>query len=133
MTHERTLKLSVRQKGIRTPGRGKNSRLEKQFVDKMYVCSILPLLINEKGVTLLSPPFSFSWTRDGAHFKIEEHPNVNMRPNSGTLEVDITKRRAESFEGVYQCTAENKHGKAVSDNIVVRQSSKCILSVPFPV
>uniref|UniRef100_A0A3P9J6L5 Neural cell adhesion molecule L1 n=1 Tax=Oryzias latipes TaxID=8090 RepID=A0A3P9J6L5_ORYLA len=69
-----------------------------------------------------NPDPSFSWTRDGAHFKIEEHPNVNMRPNSGTLEVDITKRRAESFEGVYQCTAENKHGKAVSDNIVVRQS-----------
>uniref|UniRef100_A0A3B3BTW1 Neuronal cell adhesion molecule n=1 Tax=Oryzias melastigma TaxID=30732 RepID=A0A3B3BTW1_ORYME len=68
------------------------------------------------------PHPSFSWTIDGADFKIEEHPNIIMRPNSGTLEVDISQRRAESFEGVYQCTAENKHGKAVSDNIVVRQS-----------
>ncbi|XP_050929191.1 neuronal cell adhesion molecule isoform X12 [Lates calcarifer] len=45
-----------------------------------------------------------------------------MRPHSGTLVVDISREKAEHYEGVYQCTARNKHGTAVSNNIVVRQS-----------
>ncbi|XP_041852861.1 neuronal cell adhesion molecule-like isoform X15 [Melanotaenia boesemani] len=68
------------------------------------------------------PHPSFSWTRDGTHFDIDEDPNVNMRPHSGTLEVDISRERVDQYEGVYQCTARNKHGTAVSNNIVVRQS-----------
>ncbi|XP_030588363.1 neuronal cell adhesion molecule-like isoform X4 [Archocentrus centrarchus] len=68
------------------------------------------------------PHPSFSWTRNGTHFDIENHPSVDMRPQSGTLVVDISRERAENYEGVYQCTARNKHGTAVSNNIVVRQS-----------
>ncbi|KAM3610035.1 uncharacterized protein V6R79_024330 [Siganus canaliculatus] len=45
-----------------------------------------------------------------------------MRSHSGTLVVDISRTKAEQYECVYQCTARNKHGTAVSDNIVVRQS-----------
>ncbi|XP_069384400.1 neuronal cell adhesion molecule-like isoform X8 [Paralichthys olivaceus] len=45
-----------------------------------------------------------------------------MRPHSGTLVVDISREKADHYEGVYQCTARNKHGTAVSHNIVVRQS-----------
>ncbi|XP_069384395.1 neuronal cell adhesion molecule-like isoform X2 [Paralichthys olivaceus] len=68
------------------------------------------------------PHPSFSWTRNGTHFDIDEDANVVMRPHSGTLVVDISREKADHYEGVYQCTARNKHGTAVSHNIVVRQS-----------
>ncbi|XP_069551349.1 neuronal cell adhesion molecule-like isoform X20 [Brachyistius frenatus] len=68
------------------------------------------------------PHPSFSWTRNGTHFDTEKDPNVNMRSHSGTLVVDISREKAEHYEGVYQCTARNKHGTAVSNNVVVRQS-----------
>ncbi|XP_036815280.1 neuronal cell adhesion molecule isoform X12 [Oncorhynchus mykiss] len=68
------------------------------------------------------PHPSFSWTRNGIHFDIDQDPKVTMRPRSGTLVVDISGEKAETYEGVYQCTARNKHGAAVSNNIVIRQS-----------
>ncbi|KAK6319831.1 hypothetical protein J4Q44_G00089380 [Coregonus suidteri] len=68
------------------------------------------------------PHPSFSWTRNGTHFDIDQDPKVTMRPHSGTLVVDISGEKAESYEGVYQCTARNEHGTAVSNNIVIRQS-----------
>ncbi|XP_055087899.1 neuronal cell adhesion molecule a isoform X1 [Periophthalmus magnuspinnatus] len=45
-----------------------------------------------------------------------------MKPNSGTLVIDISGEKAEAYEGTYQCTAHNDHGTAVSNNIVIRQS-----------
>ncbi|XP_023257220.1 neuronal cell adhesion molecule isoform X2 [Seriola lalandi dorsalis] len=68
------------------------------------------------------PHPSFSWTRNGIHYDIDQDPNVAMKPHSGTLVVDISREKADHYEGVYQCTARNKHGTAVSHNIVVRQS-----------
>uniref|UniRef100_A0A3Q3XAH8 Neuronal cell adhesion molecule n=1 Tax=Mola mola TaxID=94237 RepID=A0A3Q3XAH8_MOLML len=68
------------------------------------------------------PHPSFSWTRNGTHFDIDSDPNVTMKPHAGTLVVDIGRVKAEHYECVYQCTARNKHGTAVSNNIVVRQS-----------
>ncbi|XP_031724978.1 neuronal cell adhesion molecule-like isoform X24 [Anarrhichthys ocellatus] len=68
------------------------------------------------------PHPSFSWTRNGTHFDIDEDPNVTMKPHTGTLVVDISRAKAEHYECVYQCTARNKHGTAVSNNIVVQQS-----------
>ncbi|KAJ8008781.1 hypothetical protein DPEC_G00081980 [Dallia pectoralis] len=65
---------------------------------------------------------SFSWTRNGTHFDLEKDPKVLMKPNSGTLVIDITGEKAEAYEGVYQCTAHNQHGSALSNNIVIRQS-----------
>ncbi|CAB1313413.1 unnamed protein product [Coregonus sp. 'balchen'] len=59
---------------------------------------------------------------NGTHFDIDQDPKVTMRPHSGTLVVDISGEKAESYEGVYQCTARNEHGTAVSNNIVIRQS-----------
>ncbi|XP_074488443.1 neuronal cell adhesion molecule-like isoform X2 [Sebastes fasciatus] len=67
------------------------------------------------------PHPSFSWTRNGTHFDIDQDPNVTMMPHSGTMEVDISRAKAEHYESVYQCTARNKHGTAVSNNIVVQQ------------
>ncbi|XP_036374071.1 neuronal cell adhesion molecule a isoform X12 [Megalops cyprinoides] len=68
------------------------------------------------------PHPSFSWTRNGTHFDIDKDPKVMMKPNSGTLVIDISMEKAEAYEGVYQCTARNEHGAAVSNNIVIRQS-----------
>ncbi|XP_064865960.1 neuronal cell adhesion molecule isoform X10 [Oncorhynchus nerka] len=68
------------------------------------------------------PHPSFSWTRNGTHFDIDQDPKATMRPHSGTLVVDISGEKVESYEGVYQCTARNEHGTAISNNIVIRQS-----------
>lgn len=67
---------------------------------------------------------SFSWTRNGTHFDVEKDSKVLMKPGSGTLVIDISGEKAEAYEGTYQCTAHNEHGTAVSNNIVIRQSSK---------
>ncbi|XP_038192124.1 neuronal cell adhesion molecule isoform X25 [Arvicola amphibius] len=69
------------------------------------------------------PPPSFSWTRNGTHFDIDKDPLVTMKPGSGTLVINIiTEGKAETYEGVYQCTARNERGAAISNNIVVRPS-----------
>ncbi|XP_043980254.1 neuronal cell adhesion molecule-like isoform X17 [Gambusia affinis] len=74
------------------------------------------------------PHPSFSWTRNGTHFDVEQDESVTMRPHSGTLVVDISRARPEHYDGVFQCTARNKHGSAVSNNIVVRQSKSPLWS-----
>ncbi|XP_066406533.1 neuronal cell adhesion molecule isoform X16 [Molothrus aeneus] len=69
------------------------------------------------------PPPSFSWTRNGTHFDIDKDAQVTMKPNSGTLVINIMNGgKAEAYEGVYQCTARNERGAAVSNNIVIRPS-----------
>uniref|UniRef100_G3W2M5 Neuronal cell adhesion molecule n=1 Tax=Sarcophilus harrisii TaxID=9305 RepID=G3W2M5_SARHA len=70
------------------------------------------------------PPPSFSWTRNGTHFDIDKDPLVKMLPNSGTLVISITiEGKAETYEGVYQCTARNERGAAISNNIIIRPST----------
>ncbi|XP_032913047.1 neuronal cell adhesion molecule isoform X16 [Catharus ustulatus] len=69
------------------------------------------------------PPPSFSWTRNGTHFDIDKDSQVTMKPNSGTLVINIMNGgKAEAYEGVYQCTARNERGAAVSNNIMIRPS-----------
>ncbi|XP_064558691.1 neuronal cell adhesion molecule isoform X28 [Zonotrichia leucophrys gambelii] len=69
------------------------------------------------------PPPSFSWTRNGTHFDIDKDAQVTMKPNSGTLVINIMNGgKAEAYEGVYQCTARNERGAAISNNIIVRPS-----------
>nr|KAF6338323.1 neuronal cell adhesion molecule [Pipistrellus kuhlii] len=46
-----------------------------------------------------------------------------MKAGSGTLVINIlSEGKAETYEGVYQCTARNERGAAISNNIVVRPS-----------
>uniref|UniRef100_A0A8C2KCF3 Neuronal cell adhesion molecule n=1 Tax=Cyprinus carpio TaxID=7962 RepID=A0A8C2KCF3_CYPCA len=69
------------------------------------------------------PHPSFSWTRNGTHLDIDKDPKVLMKPRSGTLVLDISGgERAEEYEGVYQCSAHNELGTAVSNSIILRQS-----------
>lgn len=52
-----------------------------------------------------------------------------MKSDSGTLIINImSEGKAETYEGIYQCTARNERGAAVSNNIVIRPSSKYDLS-----
>ncbi|KAK5927740.1 hypothetical protein CgunFtcFv8_012866 [Champsocephalus gunnari] len=44
------------------------------------------------------PHPSFSWTRNGTHFDIDEDPNVTMKPHSGTMVVDISRAKAEHYD-----------------------------------
>ncbi|XP_060100903.1 neuronal cell adhesion molecule isoform X17 [Heteronotia binoei] len=73
-----------------------------------------------------NPPPSFSWTRNGTHFDIDKDARVRMKPQSGMLIINIINEenggKAEAYEGVYQCTARNERGAAISNNIVVRSS-----------
>ncbi|XP_030741063.1 neuronal cell adhesion molecule [Echinops telfairi] len=69
------------------------------------------------------PPPSFSWTRNGTHFDIDKDPMVTMSAGSGTLTINImSEGKAETYEGIYQCTARNERGAAISNNIVIRPS-----------
>uniref|UniRef100_A0A671PKN0 Ig-like domain-containing protein n=1 Tax=Sinocyclocheilus anshuiensis TaxID=1608454 RepID=A0A671PKN0_9TELE len=69
------------------------------------------------------PHPSFSWTRNGMHFDMDKDPKVLIKPRSGTLVMDISGgERAEAYEGVYQCSAHNELGTAVSNSIIIRQS-----------
>nr|XP_042716863.1 neuronal cell adhesion molecule isoform X24 [Chrysemys picta bellii] len=69
------------------------------------------------------PPPSFSWTRNGTHFDIDKDARVTVKPNSGTLVINIMNGgKTEAYEGVYQCTARNERGAAISNNIVIRPS-----------
>ncbi|TRY56957.1 hypothetical protein DNTS_023889 [Danionella cerebrum] len=66
---------------------------------------------------------SFSWTRNGTHFSVDQDPKVIMKPHSGTLVIDISGgEKAEAYEGVYQCAAHNQLGTALSHRITIRQS-----------
>lgn len=76
------------------------------------------------GFLILPSHPSFSWTRNGTHFDVEKDSKVLMKPGSGTLVIDISGEKAEAYEGTYQCTAHNDHGTAVSNKIVIRQSSR---------
>ncbi|XP_036066058.1 neuronal cell adhesion molecule a isoform X16 [Oryzias melastigma] len=69
-----------------------------------------------------NPQPSFKWARNGTDFDVESDPKVLMKPGSGTLVIDISGGKAEAYEGTYQCTAENEHGKALTNKIVIRQS-----------
>ncbi|XP_054910741.1 neuronal cell adhesion molecule a isoform X5 [Poeciliopsis prolifica] len=68
------------------------------------------------------PHPSFSWTRNGTNFDVETDSKVLMKPGSGTLVIDISGEKADAYEGTYQCTASNEHGKALSNTIMIRQS-----------
>ncbi|XP_036774856.2 neuronal cell adhesion molecule isoform X14 [Manis pentadactyla] len=69
------------------------------------------------------PSPSFSWTQNGTHFDVDKDPLVAMKPGSGTLIINImSEGKAETYEGVYQCTARNERGAAISNNIVIRPS-----------
>uniref|UniRef100_A0A8B9LXH8 Neurofascin n=1 Tax=Astyanax mexicanus TaxID=7994 RepID=A0A8B9LXH8_ASTMX len=68
-----------------------------------------------------NPPPVFTWTRDGVYLNVARDPQVSMKRRSGTLEIFFWGR-PEDYEGMYQCTATNEFGSAVSSHIHLRVS-----------
>lgn len=71
---------------------------------------------------------SFTWTRNGVYLNVARDPQVSMRWRSGTLEIFFWGR-PDDYEGVYQCTATNEFGSALSSYINLRVSSKTLHSM----
>uniref|UniRef100_A0A671KBV4 Neural cell adhesion molecule L1 n=1 Tax=Sinocyclocheilus anshuiensis TaxID=1608454 RepID=A0A671KBV4_9TELE len=70
-----------------------------------------------------NPTPVFTWTRNGVYLNVARDPQVSMRWRSGTLEIFFWGR-PDDYEGVYQCTATNEFGSALSSYISLRVSSK---------
>ncbi|KAK9399604.1 neuronal cell adhesion molecule [Crotalus adamanteus] len=89
-------------------------------------CCFYSLQIEDRCEAKGKPSPTFSWTRNGTHFDIEKDPRIRMKPHSGTLLINIINEesggKAELYEGIYQCTARNVLGAAISNNIVIRAS-----------
>ncbi|XP_062870965.1 neurofascin [Trichomycterus rosablanca] len=68
-----------------------------------------------------NPPPIFTWTRNGVYLNVARDPQVSMKRRSGTLEIYFWGR-PEDYEGVYQCTATNEFGSAISSHIHLRVS-----------
>ncbi|XP_059396988.1 neurofascin-like isoform X3 [Carassius carassius] len=68
-----------------------------------------------------NPPPVFTWTRNGVYLNVARDPQVSMRWRSGTLEIFFWGR-PDDYEGVYQCTATNEFGSALSSYISLRVS-----------
>uniref|UniRef100_A0A672MXQ9 Neurofascin n=1 Tax=Sinocyclocheilus grahami TaxID=75366 RepID=A0A672MXQ9_SINGR len=68
-----------------------------------------------------NPPPVFTWTRNGVYLNVARDPQVSMRWRSGTLEIFFWGR-PNDYEGVYQCTATNEFGSALSSYINLRVS-----------
>ncbi|KAF4078230.1 hypothetical protein AMELA_G00196930 [Ameiurus melas] len=68
-----------------------------------------------------NPPPVFTWTRNGVYLNVARDPQVTMRRRSGTLEIFFWGR-PQDYEGVYQCTATNEFGSALSSHINLRVS-----------
>uniref|UniRef100_A0A8C1QEM4 Neurofascin-like n=1 Tax=Cyprinus carpio TaxID=7962 RepID=A0A8C1QEM4_CYPCA len=68
-----------------------------------------------------NPPPVFTWTRNGVYLNVARDPQVSMRWRSGTLEIFFWGR-PDDYEGVYQCTATNEFGSALSSYINLRVS-----------
>uniref|UniRef100_UPI0035900F05 neuronal cell adhesion molecule-like isoform X1 n=1 Tax=Myxine glutinosa TaxID=7769 RepID=UPI0035900F05 len=69
------------------------------------------------------PPPRFYWSKDGKDFRTELDHRVTMEDNSGTLHIRTPSgKRAQIYEGVYQCSASNVAGTALSQRITLRLS-----------
>lgn len=66
---------------------------------------------------------SFTWTRNGVYLNVARDPQVTMKRRSGTLEIFFWGR-PDDYEGIYQCTATNEFGSALSSHIHLRVSSR---------
>ncbi|XP_059383537.1 neurofascin-like isoform X1 [Carassius carassius] len=68
-----------------------------------------------------NPPPVFTWTRNGVYLNVARDPQVSMKWRSGTLQIFFWGR-PDDYEGVYQCTATNEFGSALSSYINLRVS-----------
>ncbi|XP_041130163.1 neural cell adhesion molecule L1-like protein isoform X3 [Polyodon spathula] len=73
-----------------------------------------PIKCEAKG----NPHPEFKWTKDGQPFDPSNDPRVTMVENSGTFIIGNSGNISE-FQGVYRCSATNKLGTAISEEIEI--------------
>ncbi|XP_066529314.1 neurofascin isoform X2 [Hoplias malabaricus] len=93
--------------------------ITKQSVRDHIVEPVDPITVECEATG--NPPPIFTWMRDGVYLNVAKDPQVSMKRRSGTLEIFFWGR-PEDYEGVYQCTATNEFGSAVSSHIHLRVS-----------
>nr|XP_055044422.1 neurofascin isoform X2 [Misgurnus anguillicaudatus] len=91
----------------------------KESVQDHIVDPVDPIIVECEATG--NPPPVFTWTRNGVYLNVARDPQVSMRRRSGTLEIFFWGRPAD-YEGVYQCTATNEFGSALSSYIHLRVS-----------
>ncbi|XP_039507868.1 neurofascin isoform X2 [Pimephales promelas] len=91
----------------------------KESVRDHIVDPVDPIIVECEATG--NPPPVFTWTRDGVYLNVARDPQVSMRRRSGTLEIFFWGR-PDDYEGVYQCTATNEFGSALSSHIHLRVS-----------
>ncbi|XP_017343673.1 neurofascin isoform X1 [Ictalurus punctatus] len=91
----------------------------KQSVQDHIVEPTDPIIVECEATG--NPPPVFTWTRNGVYLNVARDPQVTMKRRSGTLEIFFWGR-PEDYEGVYQCTATNEFGSALSSHIHLRVS-----------
>ncbi|KAK6480651.1 neural cell adhesion molecule L1-like protein [Huso huso] len=74
----------------------------------------VPIKCEGKG----NPHPEFKWTKDGQPFDPSDDPRVTMVENSGTFIIGNNGNISE-FQGVYRCSATNKLGTAISEEIEI--------------
>ncbi|XP_058855746.1 neural cell adhesion molecule L1-like protein isoform X10 [Acipenser ruthenus] len=74
----------------------------------------VPIKCEGKG----NPHPEFKWTKDGQPFDPSDDPRVTMVENSGTFIIGNNGNISE-FQGVYRCSATNKLGTAISEEIQI--------------
>ncbi|XP_041081097.1 neural cell adhesion molecule L1-like protein isoform X13 [Polyodon spathula] len=65
-----------------------------------------------------NPHPEFKWTKDGQPFDPSDDPRVTIVENSGTFIIGNNGNISE-FQGVYRCSATNKLGTAISEEIEI--------------
>ncbi|XP_051516802.1 neurofascin-like isoform X2 [Myxocyprinus asiaticus] len=91
----------------------------KESVQDYIVDPVDPIVVECEATG--NPPPVFTWTRNGVYLNVARDPQVSMRRRSGTLEIFFWGR-PDDYEGVYQCTATNEFGSALSSHIHLRVS-----------
>ncbi|XP_056304719.1 neurofascin isoform X2 [Danio aesculapii] len=91
----------------------------KESVQDYIVDPVDPIIVECEATG--NPPPVFTWTRNGVYLNVARDPQVSMRWRSGTLEIFFWGR-PDDYEGIYQCTATNEFGTALSSYINLRVS-----------
>ncbi|XP_076840024.1 neurofascin isoform X1 [Brachyhypopomus gauderio] len=93
--------------------------ITKQSVQDHIVEPTDPILVECEATG--NPPPIFMWTRNGVYLNVARDPQVSMKRRSGTLEIFFWGR-PDDYEGLYQCTATNEFGSALTSHIHLRVS-----------
>ena len=68
--------------------------------------------------------YRYSWKKNGRPLDIDAAAGISQRPGKGTISIEIEELQSH-HDGVYQCTATNGYGTAVSVKALLKRASEC--------